>query len=191
VGEHTSDVGEVKGEWDPSLYAGSAAYYVQGRVPYTQELIACPGRGANARRQRRPARCRLRARIPDAAVGRVVRARDGAGRRPHMLAEARRQAAAAGVPDVEWVHMRAEALTPESRPNSAWRPWRKRFTGWTDPWWRRLLDVLTRGSAPRARPCHYERFSDHRVGPGRAGQVNRRGRRRLHARRHPPLPLAR
>jgi hypothetical protein len=40
VGEHTSDVGEVKGEWDPSLYAGSAAYYVQGRVPYTQELVA-------------------------------------------------------------------------------------------------------------------------------------------------------
>ena len=33
-----SDVGW---EWDPSLYAGSAAYYVRGRVAYPQELVDC------------------------------------------------------------------------------------------------------------------------------------------------------
>ena len=33
-----SDVGW---EWDPSLYAGSAPYYVRGRVAYPQELVDC------------------------------------------------------------------------------------------------------------------------------------------------------
>lgn len=41
LAEHTGEVCDVGWEWDPSLYLGSAAYYVQGRVPYTQELADC------------------------------------------------------------------------------------------------------------------------------------------------------
>jgi len=32
-------VSDAGWQWDPSLYAGSAAYYVQGRVAYPQELV--------------------------------------------------------------------------------------------------------------------------------------------------------
>ena len=38
LAEHTGRVSDVGWQWNPSLYLGSAAYYVQGRVPYPQEL---------------------------------------------------------------------------------------------------------------------------------------------------------
>ncbi len=38
-GAQTGHMTEAGWVWDPSLYSGSAAYYVQGRVPYTDELV--------------------------------------------------------------------------------------------------------------------------------------------------------
>ncbi|MBA3309311.1 MAG: methyltransferase domain-containing protein [Nocardioidaceae bacterium] len=105
-------MGDVGWEWDPSLYSGSAAYYVQGRVPYTQELADC-----------------LAAELMLDGSGRLLDVGCGPGSLtlllagffehatgldadPDMLAEAKRQAAASGITNVDWVNMRAEALTP-------------------------------------------------------------------------------
>ncbi len=110
---HVTDAGW---EWDPSLYLGSAAYYVQGRVPYTQELADC-----------------LAAELKLDGSGRLLDVGCGPGSLtlllaglfehatgldadPHMLAEGQRQATAAGITNVEWVNMRAEDLPPDFGP---------------------------------------------------------------------------
>jgi len=105
-------------EWDPSLYAGSAPYYVHGRVPYADELVD-----------------RLAAALSLDGTGRLLDVGCGPGSLtlllaprfghatgldadPHMLAEGERQAAAAGITNVDWVNMRAEDLPPDLGPFS-------------------------------------------------------------------------
>jgi SAM-dependent methyltransferase len=98
--------------WDPSLYEGSASHYVRGRVPYPTALtdllvteLALDGRG----------------RLLDVGCGpgsltlhlaphfdQVV----GVDADEQMLVEGARQAAAAGISNVEWVHARVEELSP-------------------------------------------------------------------------------
>ena len=98
-------------QWDPSLYAGSASYYVRGRVPYPAALIdllaaelGFDGRGRLLDVGCGPGSLTL----PLAAhCEQVV----GVDADEQMLAEGARQAAAAGVGNVEWVHARAEELT--------------------------------------------------------------------------------
>jgi len=102
--------------WDPSLYAGSAAYYVQGRVPYTHEVVD-----------------RLVAELTLDGNGRLLDVGCGPGSLtlllapmfehatgldadPHMLAEGERQAAAAGIVNVDWVNLRAEDLPADLGP---------------------------------------------------------------------------
>ena len=108
-----SDVGW---EWDPSLYAGSAAYYVQGRVSYPQELVealaaelALDGNG----------------RLLDVGCGPGSLAlllapwfeqATGLDADAAMLAEAARQAEAGGITNVDWVNLRAEDLPPGLGP---------------------------------------------------------------------------
>ena len=98
-------------QWDPSLYKGSATYYVQGRVHYPQELAD-----------------RLASELMLDGTGRLLDVGCGPGSLTlllaslfehatgldadrDMLAEARRQATAARITNVDWVHLRAEQLT--------------------------------------------------------------------------------
>jgi SAM-dependent methyltransferase len=95
--------------WDPTLYAGSAAHYRQGRMPYPEEL---------------PERLRVeldlgRGRLLDVGCGpgsltlplahlfdEVV----GVDPDPDMLGEARRVATEVGAANTRWVQLRAEDL---------------------------------------------------------------------------------
>jgi SAM-dependent methyltransferase len=103
-------------EWDPTLYAGSAAYYVQGRVAYTRELVDA-----------------LVAELGLDGSGRLLDVGCGPGSLTlllapwfeqatgldadaQMLAEGARQADAAGITNVEWLQLRAEDLPPELGP---------------------------------------------------------------------------
>ena len=103
-------------EWDPSLYAGSAAYYVQGRVSYPQELVEA-----------------LVAELSLDGNGRLLDVGCGPGSLvlllapwfeqatgldadAQMLAEAARQAEAGGITNVDWVNLRAEDLPPGLGP---------------------------------------------------------------------------
>ena len=102
--------------WDPSLYAGSAAYYATGRVPYPVELadllaaeLALDGRGE----------------LLDVGCGPgsltlllAPRFEHATGLDPDagMLAEGRRRAFAAGVHNITWVQARAEELPGELGP---------------------------------------------------------------------------
>jgi SAM-dependent methyltransferase len=97
-------------EWDPSLYAGSAVYYARGRVAYTQELAdrLADELGLDGTGQLLDVGCGpgsltlLLAPLFELATGLDADA--------DMLAEGARQAAAAGITNVEWVTSRAEDL---------------------------------------------------------------------------------
>ncbi|MDX6265219.1 MAG: hypothetical protein QOH84_6907 [Kribbellaceae bacterium] len=106
----------VEWEWDLSLYAGSAAYYVQGRVAYTQALID-----------------RLVAELALDGSGRLLDVGCGPGSLTlllapwfeqatgldadaEMLAEGERQAGLAGITNVDWIAARAEDLPPDLGP---------------------------------------------------------------------------
>ena len=108
-----SDVGW---QWDPSLYAGSAAYYVQGRVAYSQGLVdalvaelALDGSGWLLDVGCGPGSLiLLLAPWFERAVGLDADA--------EMLAEGARQAAAAGIAHVDWLNLRAEELPADLGP---------------------------------------------------------------------------
>ena len=103
-------------QWDPSLYAGSAAYYVQGRVAYGQELVdalvaelALDGSGWLLDVGCGPGSLTLLlAPWFERAVGLDADA--------EMLAEGARQAAAAGISHVDWLNLRAEELPTDLGP---------------------------------------------------------------------------
>ncbi len=96
--------------WDETLYAGSAAYYPHGRMPYPPELAAAlrdelslDGEGRLLDVGCGPGSLTvLLAPLFERAVGVDADA--------EMLAEATRQAASRGVENADWVHMRAEEL---------------------------------------------------------------------------------
>ncbi len=102
--------------WDPSLYAGSAGYYARGRVPYPAELVAAlvstfgwDGTGRLLDVGCGPGSLTLPlAPWFEKAIGLDA---DAA-----MLAEAKRQAHAAGVSNVEWLNQRAEELPARLGP---------------------------------------------------------------------------
>jgi SAM-dependent methyltransferase len=106
-------------QWDPSLYAGSASYYVRGRVPYPAALVellvaelGLDGRSRLLDVGCGPGSLTL---LLAAHCERVV----GVDADEQMLAEGERQAAAAGISNVEWVHTRAEELTLSLGPFDA------------------------------------------------------------------------
>ena len=96
--------------WDETLYAGSAEYYARGRFDYPQELadalrdeLRLDGTGRLLDVGCGPAPLTLLlAPLFDRAVGVDADA--------DMLAVARRRAADRGVPNVDFVHLRAEEL---------------------------------------------------------------------------------
>lgn len=102
--------------WDPSLYAGSAAYYVAGRVAYSPQLIevivaelGLDGSGALLDVGCGPGSLTL----PLAPW--FARA-TGLDADAEMLGEAARQARAAGIINVNWLHRRAEDLPADLGP---------------------------------------------------------------------------
>lgn len=103
-------------QWDPSLYAGSASFYVQGRVPYPADLIdtladelGLNGHGGLLDLGCGPGSLTLPlASHFDRAVG--VDADD------RMLAEAKAQAVERGIHHVTWVHSRAEDVSADLGP---------------------------------------------------------------------------
>ncbi|HEX8095474.1 class I SAM-dependent methyltransferase [Jatrophihabitans sp.] len=111
-------------DWDPTLYAGSAAYYVQGRVSYTQELVdalvaelALDGSGRLLDVGCGPGSLTLLlAPWFEQAVGLDADA--------EMLAEGARQAETAGISNVGWVNLRAEDLPADPSDPSFLGPFR-------------------------------------------------------------------
>ena len=98
-------------EWDPSLYAGSAAYYAEGRVPYPDELadalaleLGLDGRGRLLDVGCGPGSLTL---LLAPRFEQVV----GVDADAQMLAEGQRRAEAAEIANVGWVHGRAEDLS--------------------------------------------------------------------------------
>jgi SAM-dependent methyltransferase len=107
---------EAGWEWDPSLYAGSAAYYTRGRVPYPQELV-----------DRLVDELRLdgTGRLLDVGCGPgsltlllapMFEHATGLDADPDMLAEGARKATAAGITNIDWVKARAEDLPAHMGP---------------------------------------------------------------------------
>jgi SAM-dependent methyltransferase len=103
-------------QWHPSLYSSSAAHYVQGRVSYSQELVDA-----------------LVAELGLDGQGRLLDVGCGPGSLTlllapwfehatgldadaGMLAEGARQAAAAGIGNVDWVNRKAEDLDSDLGP---------------------------------------------------------------------------
>lgn len=100
-------------DWDPSLYAGSAAYYAEGRVPYPGELadaltleLGFDGRGRLLDVGCGPGSLTL---LLAPRFEQVI----GLDADPQMLAEGQRRADAEEVANVGWVHRRAEDLSPD------------------------------------------------------------------------------
>jgi SAM-dependent methyltransferase len=96
--------------WDESLFSGSAPYYLTGRFPYPPELadvlrdeLGLDGTGRLLDVGCGPARLTL---LLAPLFGRAV----GVDADGDMVAEARRQAAQRGVPNTEFLHLRAEEL---------------------------------------------------------------------------------
>lgn len=99
-------------QWDPSLYAGSALYYVRGRVAYPSVLadllvdeLNLDGCGRLLDVGCGPGSLTL---LLAAHFEQVV----GMDADQQMLAEGERQAAAAGITNIEWVHGKGEELSP-------------------------------------------------------------------------------
>ena len=97
-------------EWDESLFEGAAPYYVQGRLPYSPDLVdaMADALGLDGRGRLLDAGCgpgvvtlRLASHFEE-----VV----GLDPDPGMIVEAKRRAAAAGTTNATWVQERAEAL---------------------------------------------------------------------------------
>lgn len=103
-------------EWDSTLYAGSARYYAQGRVPYSGELIdllvealSLDGRGRLLDVGCGPGSLMLLLAVHFERV-------TGLDADGEMLAEGARRAARAGLTNVDWLHLRAEDLPTEVGP---------------------------------------------------------------------------
>lgn len=102
--------------WDPSLYGGSAAHYVQGRTPYPPQLVealvaelALDGRGRLLDLGCGPGSLTL-------LLAPWFERATGVDADADMLAEAARQARAAGLSHIDWVRLRAEDLPPDLGP---------------------------------------------------------------------------
>jgi SAM-dependent methyltransferase len=96
--------------WDPSLYRGSAGYYAVGRMPYPdavadalREAVGLDGRGSLLDVGCGPGSLTL-------LLAPLFETATGIDADADMLREAGRLAAAAGVGNVDWRHLRAEEL---------------------------------------------------------------------------------
>jgi SAM-dependent methyltransferase len=96
--------------WDETLYAGSAAYYLQGRMPYPQALadalrdaLGLDGTGRLLDVGCGPAPLTL-------LLAPLFAAAVGVDADPDMVATARREAERRGVRNATFVHLRAEEL---------------------------------------------------------------------------------
>jgi SAM-dependent methyltransferase len=96
--------------WDETLYAGSASYYVAGRLPYPEALVHAFQRALGLDGTQRLLDVGCGPGSLTLLLAPVVASAIGIDADPEMLAEARRAAQRAGVSNVSWRHLRAEAL---------------------------------------------------------------------------------
>jgi SAM-dependent methyltransferase len=97
-------------EWDETLFAGSAAYYARGRLPYPQrmadalrETLGLDGSGRLLDVGCGPGLLGL---LLSGMFAEVV----GVDADPEMVAEAKRQATLRGLANTRWLNLRAETL---------------------------------------------------------------------------------
>ena len=102
--------------WDPTLYAGAAAFYTHGRVAYPRALaeqlataLGLDGSGRLLDVGCGPGSLTL---LLAPHFAEVI----GVDADPDMLAEAARQAGRAGISNVSWRHLRAEQLPADLPP---------------------------------------------------------------------------
>lgn len=105
-----STVADVSRAWDPYLYAGSARYYVQGRMAYPpavaqafRDALGLDGSGRLLDVGCGPGSLTV-------VIASLFEQATGVDADADMLAQAARQAAARGVANIDWRHMRAEEL---------------------------------------------------------------------------------
>ena len=96
--------------WDPTLFAGAAAYYTRGRLPYSSRLAEAVRSALSLDGQGRLLDVGCGPGPVALALAPVFDAVVGVDPDPAMLDEAARHAAARGVATVTWVCMRAEDL---------------------------------------------------------------------------------
>src|SRR3954454_7431956 len=96
--------------WDETLYAGSATYYRVGRMPYPPAIAEALERvlGLDGTQRLLDVGCGP---VPlTLLLAPAVRSAVGLDADRDMIAAAREEADRAGVANVRWVHLRAEAL---------------------------------------------------------------------------------
>src|SRR4051812_29625587 len=103
-------------QWDPSLYAGSARYYAQGRVSYPQDLVDALVAELGLDGSGRLLDCGSGPGSLTLLLAPWFERATGLDADAEMLAEGARQAEAAGITNVDWVNLRAEDLLPDLGP---------------------------------------------------------------------------
>ncbi|WP_408618767.1 class I SAM-dependent methyltransferase [Jiangella endophytica] len=97
-------------EWDESLYAGSAPHYAVGRMPYPPSLARAIGDALGSDGSGRLLDVGCGPGSLTLLVSPLFESAVGVDADAGMLVEARRQAARAGIDNVEWRQLRAEDL---------------------------------------------------------------------------------
>lgn len=103
-------------DWDPSLYRGSARYYLEGRLPYAPGLADALARELGLDGRGRLVDVGCGPGIVALELARLFEMVVGIDADPDMIAEAAREARRRGVENGEWLTMRAEELPGELGP---------------------------------------------------------------------------
>ncbi|MET8349516.1 class I SAM-dependent methyltransferase [Micromonospora sp. NPDC005206] len=97
-------------QWDETLYAGSASHYSSGRMPYPSRLAEVVGEALGLDGTGRLLDVGCGPGSVTLLLAPLFQAAVGVDADPDMLTEARRRASEVGATNVEWRHLRAEAL---------------------------------------------------------------------------------
>ena len=148
--------------WDPSLYAGSAAYYATGRVAYPSqvadtvvEAVGLDGTGTYVDVGCGPGSLTL-------LLAPYVALAIGVDADPDMIAEGARIASAQRIPNVGWRHLRAEDL-PADLPSARLITFAQSFHWMDRP---RVAGIARRMLEPGGAVVHVSATTHWGAGPG-------------------------
>jgi SAM-dependent methyltransferase len=100
----------VRFEWDPTLYSGSARFYVEGRLPYAPGMADALARALELDGRRRLLDVGCGPGIVALELASLFEEVVGLDADADMIAEAEAEAQRRGVANARWEHLRAEAL---------------------------------------------------------------------------------